>query len=124
LRSSNELIFPAGSSIASSSSNSLLSEQWIRVSFQIDCLNGSLNGIFTVQGSNDLAVGTPPNQFIPTYWNNIGSSQSVTCSFTAGQSGLIPYFETCYKYHRILFNAGNSGNTAGSFSVRAEVRAL
>lgn len=122
MRSSNELVYTAGNSIASSSSNSLLSEQWVRTSFQIACTAGGINGTFSVQGSNDIAVGVPPNQFIPTNWNNIGSSQSVVCSFSVGTCALIPWFDTCYKYHRLIYAA--VGGTAGSFSARAEVRAL
>jgi hypothetical protein len=138
MRSSNEILFgtapnfPTGNSTGSASANSLavLSEQWIRASFQVDCNVGALNGTFTVQGSNDIAVGANPNQFNPTFWNTLGS---VTCSMASGTSvwipfngpqGTINYFETCAKYHRIQFTAGNSGNTAGSFSVRAEIRAL
>ena len=125
MRSNNEQIFPLGNSTGSGSSfsNSLLSEQWIRASFQIDCTVGALNGTFSVQVSNDLAQGVSPNQFTPTYWNTIGT-QSVTCSISAGSSAIIPYFETCYKYHRLQFVAGNSGNTAGSFSARVETRNL
>lgn len=130
MRSSNELIYNGGNSTTSSNSNCLLSEQWIRASFQIDCTAGALNGTFTVQGSNDIATGLPPNQFTPTYWNTVGS---VTCSISNtasvwipfnGPQGTINYFETCAKYHRVQFVAGNSGNTAGSFSIRTEIRGL
>lgn len=129
MRSSNELVY-IGNSTISSNSNSLLSEQWIRGSFQVDCTAGSLNGVLTVQGSNDIAIGFNPNQFAPTNWNTLGS---VTCSITSASSAWIPfngpqgtinYFETCARYHRVNFVAGNSGNTVGSFSVRAEIRSL
>jgi hypothetical protein len=129
LRPANELIY-VGSSAVSSNSQCLLSDCWIRSSFQIVCLNGSLNGVFTVQGSNDLAQGLPPNQFTPTNWNTLGS---VTCSISSGVSSWIPfngpqgtinYFETCARYHRVIFVAGNSGNTVGSFSIRTESKGL
>jgi len=101
-------------------------QQWIRASFQMSVSSGSLVGVFTIQGSNDQAVGLPPAQFSPTNWNNIGSGSnySVVASISAGSSVLIPYFETCYQYHRVLFTAGNGGNTLGLYNIRAESRAL
>lgn len=123
MRSNNELVF-LGSASVSSNSQCMLSEQWIRASFQVDCLSGALNGSFVVQVSNDKATGVPPEQFTPTFWNTIGSTQQVAASISANSSVLIPFFETCYKYHRIVFTAGNGGNTVGSISIRAETRAL
>lgn len=123
VRANNELIY-FGSSTVSSNSQCQLSDGWIRTSFQVNCVNGDLNGTFTVQGSNDLATGRPANQFTPTYWNNIGSTQSVVCSFSAGTSALIPWFDTCYRYHRVVYVRGNGGNTVGSFSLRVESKNL
>lgn len=122
MRTNNELVANNVLSSGTSFSNVMLSEQWIRTSFQITCGSGSLVGTFTVQGSNDKPVGTPPNQFSPTNWNNIGSSQQVVCSFSVGTCALIPYFDTCYHWHRIQFVAGNLPN--GWFSIRVESRNL
>lgn len=128
MRSSNELIASNVTSSGTSNSNVCLSEQWIRASFQVSCGSGSLTGVFTVQGSNDVAVGVPPNQFLPTNWNTLGS---VTCSISVGSSvwipfngpqGTINYFETCAKYHRVQFVSNNLPN--GWYTIRTEIRAL
>lgn len=125
MRPNNEAVY-YGNSIVASSSQVMLSECWVRASFQIDCLNGSLNGTFVVQASNDIAVGAPPNQFTPSNWNTIGSggtatiiaSVSATISTSSPSSSvIIPYFETCYQYHRLVYSPGNLG-AVGSFSVR------
>lgn len=115
MRANNELIYTGNSTIGSNS-NACLSDGWIRASFQADCTSGVLAGTFSVQVSNDLAIGQFPNQFTPTFWNTVSSSQTIA-SVTVGQSVLIPYFETCYRYHRVNFV---SAGATGSFSVRVE----
>jgi hypothetical protein len=134
LRPNNELIANVTTIASASYSNNCLSECWIRASFQVSVSSGSLNGVFTVQGSNDLAQGSPPNQFSPTYWNNLGS---VSCSISSGTSvwipyngpqGTINYFETCARYHRVQFAAtvgsGNLAAALGVYNIRAETRSL
>lgn len=134
MRQSNELIFGSVVTASASYSNNCLSECWIRASFQVSVSSGSLNGTFTVQGSNDFPVGTPPIQFSPTNWNNLGS---VSCSMSSGSSlwipyngpqGTINYFETCARYHRVQFAAtvgsGNLAAASGQLNIRVETRGL
>lgn len=102
MRASNELIAVNVLSSATTFSNICLSEQWVRASFQVVCGSGSLAGTFSVQASNDIAVGVPPNQFSPTNWATLGT-QSCVASLSAANNVIIPYFETCYQYHRIQF---------------------
>lgn len=121
MRPNNELVASNVTSSGTSYSNSMMSECWIRASFQIVCGSGSFTGTFTVQGSNDLPVGVQPNQFVPTNWNNVGSGASqsfITCSISAGTSVMIPYFETCYRYHRVQFVPLTSA--LGLYSTRVE----
>lgn len=128
LRPQNDLIY-LGSSSVSSNSQCQLSECWVRASFQLSCLSGAVSGTFIVQGSNDIAVGIPSNQFTPTNWNTIGSGGTATIiasiSATISTSSpttsvIVPAFETCYQYHRIVYTPTNGGNTVGSFSIRAK----
>lgn len=123
MRSNNELVATNVLSSGTSYSNVMLSEQWIRSSFQMSCGSGSINGTFTVQVSNDFPVGTPPYQFSPANWNSIGTA-SVTCSLTgaAGICVIIPYFETCYKWHRVQFVPTTSAQ--GWYNIRVETRNL
>ncbi len=129
MRPNNELVANNVLSSGTSYSNVCLSEMWIRASFQVVCGSGTLTGTFTVQGSNDLAVGTPPNQFTPTNWNTVGSgaTQSViTCSMsfstTTPACAFIPYFETCYHWHRVQFVPATGAQ--GWYSIRVETRNL
>ena len=102
MRPSNELVASNVLSSGTSYSNVMLSECWIRSSFQMDCGSGTMAGTFTVQASNDIATGTPPNQFSPANWFTVGTN-SVACSMTVAGQVMIPYFETCYQYHRVQF---------------------
>lgn len=121
MRSNNELVASNVLSSGTSFSNSLLSEQWIRASFQIVCGSGSFAGTFFVQVSNDIAVGVPPNQFVPTNWFTLGT-QSVIASLSSSANTMIPYFETCYKYHRVQFVP--STGAQGLYTIRVESRNL
>lgn len=132
MRPSNELIFSQTVTASATYSNNCLSESWVRASFQAVISSGSLNGTFWLQQSNDLAQGSPPNQFVPTNWNSIGS---VSCSASSGTAlfipwnspqGLVNYFETCARYHRVQFAAtvgsGNLAAASGLLNIRAETR--
>lgn len=121
MRSNSELVATNVLSSGTSTSNVMLSEQWIRASFQVVCGSGSLTGTFVVQASNDLAVGAPPNQFVPTNWFTLGT-QSVICSLTSVANVMIPYFETCYHYHRVQFTPATSAQ--GWYSIRVESKNL
>lgn len=122
MRSSNELIANNILSSGTSYSNVCWSNQWVRASFQITCGSGSLVGTFTVQGSNDIAVGTPGSQFSPTNWNSLGSVASVVSSMAMGSCLMIPSFDTCYQYHRVQFVPANLPN--GWYSIRVESKGL
>lgn len=134
MRPNNENIGSTTTIASASYSNSCLSDGWVRASFQMSISSGSINGVFTVQGSNDLASGAPPNQFNPTNWNNLGS---VSCSASAGfctwipyngPQGTINYFETCARYHRVQFTAtvgtANLAAATGVYNIRVENKAL
>lgn len=91
-----------------------------RASFQVSVSSGSLNGTFTLQGSNDMATGKFPSQFAPTNWNNVGGSTSVICSTTVLGVGSFMFgpVETSYEYLRLNFSAGNANAALGLYSVR------
>lgn len=129
MRPNNELVAVNVLSSGTSTSNVMWSQCWIRASFQVTCGSGTMTGTFTVQGSNDIAQGVPPNQFTPTNWNTIGSGATqavITCSFTASVTtpacALIPFFDTCYQYHRVQFVPASGAQ--GWYNIRVETRNL
>ena len=124
MRTNNELIASNTLSSGTSYSNVCLSDAWIRASFQVTCGSGSLTGTFAVQVSNDLPVGTPPNQFSPTNWTTIGSANlyQVVSSMTVNSVALIPWFDTCYHWHRVQFVPATGAQ--GWYNIRVETRNL
>ena len=111
----------------SSTSNYVWSASIVRASFQISVSSGSLNGTFTLKGSNDLATDNPSlTQFAPTNWAVVGGSTSVICSNSTAGSGafLIGETEMAYEYIRLDFTAGNSGAALGTYQIRMKSLSL
>lgn len=89
-----------------------------RLSGQAVVSSGSLVGTFTLQVSNDKAMGAFQGQFQPTNWNTIGSTtQLLNCSSSATvKSFMFPYTEVCYQYGRVVYTDQSSGAAVGLFN--------
>lgn len=92
----------------------------VRASVQVSVSSGSLNGTFSLQASNDQAVGVPPSQFQPTNWLTVGGSTSVICSSTVLGSGNFGFgpFESSFEYIRLNFSPGNANAALGTYNLR------
>lgn len=118
MRPSSSLIANAVSCSNSFNSSNVWGWDIVRCSYQVSVSSGSMNGTFELQGSNDLAVGLPANQFSPTNWNTLGSASYVVCSSSPTQSSfLIPMQEVCYQYMRVVFTK-SAQPTNGVVSIR------
>lgn len=98
----------------------------IKLSGQAVVSSGSLVGTFTLQFSNDKALGSFQNQFQPTNWNTLGSTtQIVNCSTTGTvRSFMIPQFEPCYQYVRVVYTDQSAGAAVGVFSFNINTYSL
>lgn len=76
---------------------------------------GSPVGVAKVQVSNDEAVSVP-NQIVPTNWNDLSGA---TVNVTSNGSFLIPKFDVCYNYVRIVYT-----KTSGTGAITANVKGL
>ena len=76
---------------------------------------GAPVGVAKIQVSNDEAISIP-NQFVPTNWNDLSG---VTVNVTAAGAFLIPKFDVCYNYVRIVYT-----KTSGTGSITANVKGL
>ncbi len=109
-----------GPAQTSSISMAMWTSTTFRATLQVTVSSGSLNGTFALQASNDLAIGAPASQFLPTNWNTIGGSTSLICSTTVqgNSSFMLGPIETNFEYLRVNFTAGNSGAANGLYSLR------
>lgn len=120
MRANNNLILSALPASANQVSNPQWSDNIVRASFQFLATDSSAAGTLQAQGSNDHAVGLPPNQFVPANWNNIGSPVTV-----AGKGPyLIPAIECSYEYLRVTYTDTSSGMAIGTISIRMKSMAL
>lgn len=112
----NDLIMNALPAQTSSSSTVQWSQKIVRASFQVSVSSGSLSGTFTLQASNDQAVGQFPGQYIPTNWTTVGTSTTIVASSTGVNSTfyILPV-ECCFEYLRLTY-ASSGAN--GVYSVR------
>ena len=118
MRPNNSLITNNISNSASFNSGVVWANDIVRSSFQIVCGSGSAAGLAQLQASNDIAVGLPPNQFIPTNWSNVGTA-SVLCSTTASNRAfLITETECSYEYLRVQWTDLSGGSANGLVSIR------
>ena len=124
MKPSNSLILGATTSSVSFVSSTVWSWDIVQCSFQAVVSSGSINGKFTLQASNEIPVGMPPNQFVPTNWFNVssvsqvsGSSSSTVLTFGT------PKDEVCFQYLRVTWVPTN-GLSDGAFTVRFNAFAL
>lgn len=120
LKTFNDQIISSYPSQTNSTSMQVWTNQLIRGSIQVSISSGSLNGTFSLQGSNDQSFGAFPPQFQPTNWNVVGGSTSMICSTSVAGAGSFMFgpFESQFEYLRIAFVAGNTGASLGLYSVR------
>lgn len=78
-----------------------------------------------LQGSNDKAVGAPPNQFVPTNWYNIGTTLTVAGAATQVIPTAAPcYYEACAQYFRLVYTDTSGGTATGTLQARMESKGL
>lgn len=77
--------------------------------------SGAPVGVAKVQVSNDEAVSIP-NQFAPTNWSDLSG---VTVSVSAAGVFLIPKFDVCYNYVRLVYT-----KTSGTGAITVNVKGL
>jgi len=124
MRPSNSLIVNGVSCSNTFNSNVVWAWDIVRCSFQFTVSSGSCAGTFKLQASNDIAQGLPANQFVPTNWNDIGST-TVSCSSTASlRSFLSPSVDIGYEYVRGVWTDASGGSADGVVSVRFVAKAL
>lgn len=128
MRPSNSQIIVNGNTGTAISLNSVTVWAWdiVRCSVQIYVSSGSSVGSVQLQASNQKAVGLPPNQFIPTLWNNIGSgssNQAISfCTTATSNVFMLQSIETSYEYLRVVYT-DNSGGTAKGL-IQANLKAF
>lgn len=89
-----------------------------RISGQAVVSSGSFVGSFTLQVSNDNAVGAFPGQFQPTNWNTLGSTTILANASTSAtvRSFMFPQTELCYTYGRIVFTDLSAAAALGTYN--------
>lgn len=98
----------------------------VRCSFQVSVSSGSAVGTWQLLGSNDVATGAPKQSFVPTNWNVVGSSSTVSgsSSTATGVTVMIPPTEVAYEYLRVKFTDGSSASAVGTFAINFCAKAL
>jgi hypothetical protein len=103
MRYITDLTFNAIDASASANGPTIDASQLLQVSAQI-IATGSPTGTIKFQASNDF--GNSMASTTPTNWTDI-ATQTITLT-TAG-SFLIPKFEICYQWIRIVYTSGGTG---------------
>lgn len=102
----------ADASIASSTSNPIPAANILYVSAQV-VATGAPVGVLKFQASNDLSS---PLGVAPTNWTDIASQ---TVSVGAAGTFLIPTFNACYQYLRVVYT-----KTSGTGSISCNVKTI
>lgn len=115
----NALVLASTANNANSATGPIKASTWARATFQA-VLTGTPTGTLQVQGSNDFFDGPDSarqaQSWVPTNWENIGSSIAVSSS----GGFLTPEIETCYEYMRVTYTDGSSGAATGTITIRAK----
>src|ERR1051326_4982637 len=108
MRFLNDPLFNATSQ-TSKNSDALDSSQMEAASVQVYFSDAAAAGTLKVQVSNDhWGAGNLPEPFTPTHWNDL-SGASVTVA--AGATSLIPRFDVCYQWIRLVWTSTGGAGT-------------
>lgn len=130
MRAQNDLIIgtktTSGSAVGIATNANIIGiPQWsngiVRASFQAVVTGSTATGTLQLQVSNDIPIGLPANQFVPTNWTNLGTSVAVAAAgvfFVPAIASNVGYIETCYEYMRVNWTDGSSGANTGTVICR------
>ncbi len=111
MRPSNILLLNAANIANDQTSAAIVTDFVTSISAQAVLTGSSPNGHLKFQGSNDSVFA--PN--VPVSWNDIGTTLTITTTGTY----LIPAFDVCYAFIRLVWlkNSGSGTITAHSKEV-------
>lgn len=110
MRSLRELVFSAADASVDQTSSAILANYLVAVSAQA-IQTGAATGALKFQASNDPAIIAGGAQ--PTNWTDV-ASQTVTIG--AAGTFLIPKFDICYNWIRLVYTKNNG--SAGTVTVQ------
>jgi|SRR5579859_2437452 len=95
------------SDATSQTGSSIDSNQLIAASFQLYFTDGTADGSFEIQASNDLTpLGNFALNFTPSNWTTIPNTMTTV---TAGSTGLVTLSVSAYRFLRVVYTSTTPG---------------